>query len=191
DKKDAQKAILRPEADGAAKEAAKDPATEAIKETSIPEAPFPPAVPGQTPKETDAPGQAPKEKSPSAESPPSGKEPAAPRPETTPGQTPKEESPSWERPSSGKESPAARPESLPGQTLREKGFSSEPLPPVKRPKPPRADWLPEGYPLAEPVWLYVHQKASDLAKDFALFLTEPSEELRSALQSHGLVPAAR
>ena len=90
-------------------------------------------------------------------------------------------------------------------------------PPVsgKPTEPPRPDWLPPGYPLAEPVWIYVHPAASDLAKDFActlagiapeeLFrelrpahleshrrfraLSGPSQSLRSALQKEGIIPA--
>ncbi|MDY0170127.1 MAG: substrate-binding domain-containing protein [Thermoguttaceae bacterium] len=52
--------------------------------------------------------------------------------------------------------------------------------------PPAPDRLPEGYPLARPVYLYVSPKASEAAKGFFEFLAEGNA--RDALLAGGLVP---
>ncbi len=48
--------------------------------------------------------------------------------------------------------------------------------------------VPEGYPLAQPVTLSVHARASATAKDFAAFLAAHGPEVQEALRTHGIVP---
>ena len=61
------------------------------------------------------------------------------------------------------------------------------VPPGKKEaKPPTSDKLPEGYPLAQPVMLYLSPKASETAKDFFEFVAEGNA--REALLAHGIIP---
>ena len=55
--------------------------------------------------------------------------------------------------------------------------------------PPRADALPEDYPLARTLTLYVSPKASQVAKDFAEFLTP--EHCKEIIARYNLLPPLR
>ena len=61
------------------------------------------------------------------------------------------------------------------------------LPPgAKKATVPTPDKVPEGYPLARPVMLYLSPKASETAKDFFEFVAAGSA--REALVAHGIIP---
>jgi ABC-type phosphate transport system substrate-binding protein len=54
---------------------------------------------------------------------------------------------------------------------------------------PAPDNVPDGYPLAQPVTLYVHPRASQTARDLADFLAAHSPEVQEVLKQHGIIPA--
>jgi ABC-type phosphate transport system substrate-binding protein len=57
------------------------------------------------------------------------------------------------------------------------------------PRVPAPDHVPDGYPLAQPVTLYVHPRANQTAKDLADFLAAHSPEVQEVLKQHGIIPA--
>ena len=62
-----------------------------------------------------------------------------------------------------------------------------PIGPAAKPADPTPANIKSGmYPLAQRMFLYVHPKASDVAKDFAKFLT--SGECDETFRKHGLIP---